>query len=97
MKKINTKEVVKAADGLSLGISMVVAVVIGVGIGIALKRIFDMPSLLWVGVFIGIAAAVLNVYKAYKAQVKSYDELKDDPRYQSDVIAEHLAKKDDDA
>ena len=83
MAKINTKEVIKAADSLSLGISMVVAVLIGVGLGILLSRYFNMPSLLWAGIFIGIAASFLNVYKAYKEQVKSLDELKDDPRYQN--------------
>ena len=90
-KKINSKEVIKAADSLSLGISMVVALVLGVGIGIGLSRYFDMPSLLWVGVVIGVAAAVLNVYKAYQEQVKLYDELKDDPRYKN-----YQADEDDD-
>ena len=83
MAKINTKEVIKAADSLSLGISMVVAVLLGVGLGILLSRYFNMPFLLWVGIFIGIAAAFLNVYKAYKEQMKSLNELKDDPRYQN--------------
>lgn len=82
MAKIDTKEVIKAADGLSLGISMVVAVLIGVGIGLGLKHLFDIPALLWLGVFIGVAAAILNVYKAYRAQMKSFEELKKDPRYQ---------------
>ena len=83
MAKINTKEVIKAADSLALGISMVVAVIIGVGLGLMTSRFFEMPSLLWVGVFIGVAASFLNVYKAYKEQKKSLDELKDDPRYQN--------------
>lgn len=81
MAKINTKEVIKAADSLSLGISMVLAIVIGVLLGMGLVKLFDIPWLLWVGVFIGIAASVLNVYKAYQDQVKVYDALKDDPRY----------------
>ena len=83
MAKINTKEVIKAADSLALGISMVVAVIIGVGLGLMTSRFFEMPSLLWVGVFIGVAASFLNVYKAYKEQKKSLDKLKDDPRYQN--------------
>ncbi len=90
-KKINSKEVIKAADSLSLGISMVVALVLGAGLGLGLSRFFEMPSLLWYGVFIGVSAAIMNVYKAYKEQVKCYDELKDDPRYQN-----HHADKDDD-
>ena len=75
------KKIVVAADGLSLGISMVVAVLLGVGLGLLLKNLFDTPWLLWVGVFWGVAAAVLNVYKAYEKQKKSLDELADDPRY----------------
>ncbi|AJD01468.1 integral membrane protein [Campylobacter lari] len=72
---------IEAADGLSLGISMVVAVLIGVGIGYFLKNITGIAWLFWVGVFIGVAAAILNVYKAYKAQVKSYEEFKEENRY----------------
>ncbi|EAK5748861.1 AtpZ/AtpI family protein [Campylobacter lari] len=72
---------IEAADGLSLGISMVVAVLIGVGIGYFLKNLTGIAWLFWVGVFIGVAAAILNVYKAYKAQVKSYEDFKEENRY----------------
>ncbi|EAH6262708.1 AtpZ/AtpI family protein [Campylobacter lari] len=72
---------IEAADGLSLGISMVVAVLIGIGIGYFLKNLTGIAWLFWVGVFIGVAAAILNVYKAYKAQVKSYEEFKEENRY----------------
>ena len=75
------KKIVVAADGLSLGISMVVAVLLGVGIGLLLKNFFNTPWLLWLGVFWGISGAVLNVYKAYEKQKKSLDELANDPRY----------------
>lgn len=75
------KKGVEAADGLSLGISMVVAVLMGVGIGYVLKKYTDIGWLFWLGVFIGVAAAILNVYKAYKAQVASYEEFKDENRY----------------
>jgi F0F1-type ATP synthase assembly protein I len=75
------KKIVSAADGLSLGISMVVAILIGVGLGVFLKDLFDQAWLLWLGVFWGVAAAILNVYKAYEKQKKSLDELADDPRY----------------
>ena len=75
------KKIVDAADGLSLGISIVVAVLLGVGIGLLMKNLFNTPWLLWVGVFLGVAAAILNVYKAYDKQKKSLDELADDPRY----------------
>ncbi|EPB7444425.1 AtpZ/AtpI family protein [Campylobacter lari] len=72
---------IEAADGLSLGISMVVAVLIGVGIGYFLKNLTGIAWLFWIEVFIGVAAAILNVYKAYKAQVKSYEEFKEENRY----------------
>ncbi len=75
------KKVVDAADGLSLGISMVVAVLIGVGIGLGLRDLTGAGWTLWIGVFIGVGAAILNVYKAYEKQKKSLDELAKDPRY----------------
>ncbi|MDQ1325580.1 MAG: hypothetical protein QG564_704 [Campylobacterota bacterium] len=75
------KKVVDAAEGLSLGISMVVAVLIGVGIGLGLQKLTGANWTLWIGVFIGIGAAILNVYKAYEKQKKSLDELANDPKY----------------
>lgn len=78
------KKVVEAADGLSLGISIVVAVLLGVALGLGMKSLFGVGWLLWVGVFWGVSAAVLNVYKVYKRQKKSLDELAKDPRYAYD-------------
>ena len=75
------KKVVGAADDLSLGISIVVAVLIGVGIGLGLRNLTGAGWTLWIGVFIGVGAAILNVYKAYAKQKKSFDELAKDPRY----------------
>ena len=75
------KKIVDAADGLSLGISIVVAVLIGVGIGIGLQKLTGAWWTLWIGVFIGLGAAVSNVYKAYAKQKISLDELAKDPRY----------------
>jgi len=83
-------KIVEGAEQLSLGISMVVAVLIGVALGLGLKSIFGEVWLLWVGVFIGIAAAGLNVYRAYKKQVAELDTLKDDPRFK------HYNNQDDD-
>jgi F0F1-type ATP synthase assembly protein I len=60
---------------------MVVAILIGVGLGIVLKNLFGYPWLFWLGVFWGVAASILNVYKAYERQKKSLDELANDPRY----------------
>jgi len=84
-KQINEKPKYRAffegVDQLSLGISMVVAVLFGVGIGLGMRHLFGYDWLLWLGVFWGVAAAFLNVFKAYQKQVQSYDEIKDDPRY----------------
>ena len=75
------KPIIDAADHLSLGISIVVAIVMGVGIGLLLKKVTGASWTLWIGVFIGIAAAVLNVYKAYSKQYKEFEELSKQPRY----------------
>ncbi len=84
-------KIIEGAEQLSLGISIVVAVLIGVGIGMLLKNWFNMPWLLWLGVFWGVSGAILNVYKAYKKNVASLDELKDDVRYKK-----YQQPKDDD-
>jgi len=75
------KKVVDAADGLSLGISMVVAVLIGVAIGIGLRKLTGAGWTFWIGIFIGVGAAISNVYKAYAKQKASLDELAKDPKY----------------
>ena len=75
------KKIVDAADSLSLGISIVVAILMGVGLGIGLQKMTGAMWTLWIGVIIGVGAAILNIYKAGKAQIASLDELKDDPRY----------------
>lgn len=87
------KPIIEAADSLSLGISMVVAVLMGVGIGYLLRRWTDIGWLFWVGVGIGIAAAILNIYKAYSKQYKEYEELAKQPRY---AIKKKLQDEDDD-
>ena len=80
-EKPRIKPIIEAADSLSLGISMVVAVVMGIGIGFLLKSLSGVAWTFWIGVFIGIAAAILNVYKAYSKQYKEYEELAKEPRY----------------
>lgn len=75
--KPKTRRVIEGAEQLSLGISIVVAVLLGVGIGILLKNWTGYTWTLWIGVFWGVAGAILNVYKAYKKQKASLDELKD--------------------
>jgi len=80
-KEPKFKKFIDAADGLSLGISMVVAILIGVAIGLGLQKVTGVGWTLWIGVLIGIGAAVSNVYKAYAKQKASLDELAKDPRY----------------
>ena len=80
-KEPKYKKFISAVDGLSLGISIVVAVLIGIGLGIFMRNLFGYGWLLWLGVFWGVAGAILNVYKAYQKQKKSLDELANDPKY----------------
>ena len=80
-RKPRIKPVIEAADSLSLGISMVVAVAMGVGLGYLFRSLTDTPWTFWIGIFLGVAAAILNVYKAYSKQYKSYEELAKEPRY----------------
>lgn len=80
-KKPKMKPIVEGAETLSLGISMVVAILIGVAIGLGLQKLFGIDWLLWIGVALGIAAAILNVYKAYSKQYKEFEELSKDPKY----------------
>ena len=87
-------KIVEGAEQLSLGISIVVAVLIGVGLGIWMKNIFGYGWLLWLGVFWGVAAAVLNIYKAYKKQMKELEKLKDDVRYK-DINQEYFENNDE--
>jgi len=90
--KPRIKPIIEAADSLSLGISMVVAVLMGVGIGWLIKSLSGVAWTFWIGVAIGIAAAILNVYKAYSKQYKEYEELAKEPRY---AIKKQLDEEDD--
>ena len=68
------KPILEAADKLSLGISIVVAILMGVGIGIFMYKISGIIWLLWLGIFWGVAAAFLNIYKMYKKVKKDLDD-----------------------
>ncbi len=87
-KEIKVKKIVEAADGLSLGISIVVAVLIGVAMGIGLQRLTGAKWSIFIGVAIGIAAAINNIYKVYKKQKESLQELSKDPRYNKKLRSE---------
>ncbi len=92
-KKPRIKPIIEGAESLSLGVSIVVAVLIGVAMGLGLRKLFEVDWLLWVGVFIGIAAAGLNVFKAYEKQYKVFEELSKEPRYK---VKQQLDDEDED-
>ena len=70
-----------ALDNLSLGISIVAAIIIGFGIGYGLKQLTGYTWTLWLGIAWGIAAAIVNVYRAYKRAQKEFEGMENDPRY----------------
>jgi len=78
------KKVVEGADSLSLGISIVVAILIGVGVGLWLKSMFDSNWGLAIGVFWGISAAGINLYRAYRKELLEFEEIANNPRYRVD-------------
>ena len=89
------KKIAQGADSLSLGISMVVAVLIGVAIGLGLQKLTGAWWTIFIGVFIGVGAAVSNIYKAYAKQKASLDELAKDPRYNYKANQEQQKKYDE--
>lgn len=70
-----------ALDNLSLGISIVAAIALGAGVGILLKNWTGYNWTLFVGIAWGLAAAGLNIHRAYKRAQKQYEGMEDDPRY----------------
>ena len=79
--KTLSRTIIEGASDLSLAVSMLVAVVIGVALGVGLKTLFGYEWLLYLGIFWGVAAAVLNFYKAYKKLRREMNELQENPRY----------------
>lgn len=75
------KKIISGVYDLSLGISIVVAILLGVGVGYLLKIWTGIGGLFWLGVFWGIAAAGLNIQKAYKRTKKDLELIKSDIKY----------------
>ncbi len=75
------RDKIQALDNLSLGISIVAAIVIGFAIGYGLKVWTGYTWTLGLGIFWGVAAAGLNIYKAYKRAQKQFEGMENDPRY----------------
>ncbi len=96
--KPRVKPIIEAVDGLSLGISMVVAVAMGITLGYLLRSMTGIGWTYFIGVFIGIAAAGLNVFKAYSKQKKLYEDLAKEPRYaiKKELDEKKNNKEDDD-
>lgn len=90
------QKVVEGAYDLSLGISIIVAVAIGYGIGYGLKKLTGISWLLWLGIIWGVAAAFLNIYKAYKRHKKELDELASNPRYNAHKYMQDSQDDEDD-
>lgn len=91
------RDKVEALGNLSLGISIVVAILLGIAVGIGLKSWTGYSWTLWLGVFWGISAAVLNIYKSYKSAKKSFDRLnEEDPKYKYMSQNGYYDKDDDD-
>jgi len=90
------RDKIEALDNISLGISIVVAIALGVGIGLLLKSWTGYAWTLWIGVFYGVSAAILNVYRAYKKAKKELDKLADDPKYAYLKKNGYYDQKDDD-
>ena len=73
-EKQRAKRVIEGAEQLSLGISMIVAVLFGWGMGYLMKKYIGYDWLLWLGVAWGIAAAIVNVFKASQRQKQALVE-----------------------
>ncbi len=80
-QKPKMQKLIHSAYDLSLGISVVVAILLGVGLGFLMQRLSGSVVLFVVGVFWGVAAALLNIYKAYKRTKQELDALANDPKY----------------
>ncbi|MGX3011770.1 AtpZ/AtpI family protein [Helicobacter sp. 23-1044] len=78
------RPLIVGANGLSLGISIVVAILLGIGVGVLMQKIFGVFWVLFLGVAWGIAAAILNVYKVYKAELRDFEKIKENPKYKNE-------------
>jgi len=75
MKKPKLKKTIEGAEKLSLGISIVIAILMGIGIGVWMKNTFHQSWLLWLGVFWGVGAAIMNIRIEYKKLKKEFEKI----------------------
>ncbi|WP_457560444.1 AtpZ/AtpI family protein [Caminibacter sp.] len=92
-KKGKVGKTIEGAEKLSLGISVVVAILMGIGLGVWMKNTFHQSWLLWLGIFWGVAAAIMNIRIEYKKLKKEFDKVAKDPKYKNYKIKE---KEEDD-
>lgn len=71
----------RALNALSLGISIVVAIAIGVLLGVGAYKLTGAKVCIYLGAALGVAAAIMNVYKAAKHLQKELKELEENSRY----------------
>jgi F0F1-type ATP synthase assembly protein I len=95
-KKGKVGKTIEGAEKLSLGISIVVAILMGIGLGVWMKNTFHQSWLLWLGVFWGVAAAIMNIRIEYKKLKKQFDEIEKNPAYKSYKINKKEKEDEDD-
>ena len=74
---------IEGAEKLSLGISIVIAILLGIGVGIWMRDTFHQKWLLWLGVFWGAGAAIMNIRIEYKKLKKELEEVENDPHFKN--------------
>lgn len=77
-------EIIRSANALS-GISMVVAVFIGV-FWVCFEKIRNRSCFFGYALVLAWCVYIANVFKVYKAQIKSYDEIVDDKKRLKDFF-----------
>ncbi|PSM51798.1 ATPase_gene1 domain-containing protein [Campylobacter blaseri] len=94
----NFNNIIRGADSLSLGISIVAAIAIGFFIGHYLTKLTGWIFFTYFFTFIGICSACLNIYRGVQVQKRDMEELENDPKYKKykEVMASKEKQKMED-